>query len=85
MDRCPLYELRIDKWSKTVKVGEGETFPVCDVCWKTDRSGLVLITGPRSVTGRCVECLEYVNPRELAGKLMLSRKVYRGVCVNCTG
>jgi hypothetical protein len=62
---CLLCKSRIDGWSKTGRDGEGETFSVCDPCWEADRSGLVIVPGPVTVTARCDECLELMNPREL--------------------
>lgn len=83
MDRCPLCGSRLDKWSKTVRDGEGETFPVCDPCWVADRSGLMIVPGPVTVTARCDGCLELMNPRELAVRRALVKEVYRGTCARC--
>jgi hypothetical protein len=62
---CPLCAARIDRWSKTVRDGEGKTFPVCDACWEADRSGLVIVPGPIVVWGKCLSCGEWKNPRDL--------------------
>ena len=74
-----------DRWIKTVRDGEGDTFPACDPCWLANRDGLVIVPGPVTVTARCDECLEFMNPRELAVRRALVKEVYRGTCVSCAG
>ncbi len=75
-----------DSWIKTVRDGEGNTFPACDPCWlAADPGSLVIVPGHTSVTGRCDVCDEFLNPRELAVRRALVKEVYRGTCVACVG
>lgn len=86
MSRCPLCGVGIDRWSKTVRDGEGETFPVCDWCWEADRSGLVIVPGPVVVAARCDSCGHYINPREITPDTLVpaARKdAYGGTCILC--
>lgn len=76
---------RRDRWIKTVRNGEGDTFPACDPCWLANRDGMVIVPGPITVTARCDECLTFMNPRELAVRRGLVRKRYVGICVTCAG
>ena len=64
---------------------EGHTFPACDPSWLANRDGLVIVPGPVTVTGRCDECLEFMNPRELAVRRALVKEFYRGTCPACAG
>jgi hypothetical protein len=75
-----------DQWSKTVRDGEGDTFPICNPCYKHRRPELVIVPGPIVVWGKCLSCGEWVNPRELedlkpgaAGK----GDAPGGTCVDC--
>ena len=72
-----------DRWIKTVRDGEGGTFPACDPCWLANRDGLVIVPGPFTVTARCDECDGFMNPRELAVRRALVKEVYRGICRSC--
>ncbi len=75
-----------DEWIKTVRDGEGRTFPVCDPCYlASDPDPLVIVPGPISVTGRCDRCDRFLNPRELAVRRALVKEVYRGTCEDCAG
>jgi hypothetical protein len=88
VSRCPLCGSPIDPWTKTARDREGQTFPVCDPCWESDRSGLVIVPGPVVVWGKCLTCGEWKNPRCLvdvkpgaAGK----GDAPGGTCVGCHG
>jgi hypothetical protein len=77
-----------DQWDKTVRDGEGDTFPICDWCWQADRSGLVIVPGPVVVAARCDRCGGYFNPREIAPTTLrpAARKdAFGGVCRGCAG
>ncbi len=75
-----------DRWIKTVRDGEGRTFPACDDCYLAADSGsLVIVPGPMSVTARCDECDGFMNPRELAVRRALVKEIYREICVSCAG
>jgi hypothetical protein len=54
-----------DAWIKTVRDGEGNTFPVCDPCYLVYQAEVVIVPGPIVVWGRCLSCGEWKNPREL--------------------
>jgi hypothetical protein len=40
-------------WIKTVRDGEGQTFPACDPCYDANSSRLVIVPGVATVAGRC--------------------------------
>jgi hypothetical protein len=74
-----------DRWLKTVRPRSGgaSPFTVCDPCYALLAQRVWIIPGPISVTGRCDQCDEFVNPRELAVRRALVKEVYRGVCCSC--
>jgi hypothetical protein len=54
-----------DAWIKTVRDGEGKSFPICDPCYLAHRAELVVVPGPVVVWGKCLSCGEWMNPRKL--------------------
>jgi hypothetical protein len=55
-----------DAWIKTVRDGEGNTFPICNDCYESASTALVIVPGPVVVWGKCLSCGEWKNPRDLA-------------------
>ena len=76
-----------DRWIKTVRprYGGASAFPVCDPCYALLARRVWIVPGSVTVTARCDECDEFMNPRELAVRRALVKEVYRGTCVACAG
>ena len=75
-----------DRWIKTCRAADGSRLRVCDPCWETRASDLLIVPGDRVVTARCGGCGVYGNPREFAEYRAGGRHgAYSGTCGPCAG
>ena len=73
-----------DEWIKTCLAPDGSRLRVCDPCYATRASELVIVPGDRIVTARCDGCGVYANPREFAKYRPGGRHgAYSGTCGTC--
>jgi hypothetical protein len=56
-----------DRWIKTCRAAGGSRIRVCDSCYETRASELVIVPGDHVVTVRCDGCGIYGNPRDFVG------------------
>ena len=72
------------RWIKTCRAPDGSSLRVCDPCWETRASELVIVPGDRVVTARCDGCGVYGNPREFAEYKPGGRHgAFSGTCGPC--
>ncbi len=75
-----------DQWIKTCLAPDGFRLRVCDPCYETRASELVIVPGDHVVTARCDRCGHYGNPREFVEVHPGGRKdAYSGTCGACAG
>lgn len=75
-----------DQWTKTCRTPDGSRLRVCDPCYATRASELVIVPGDRVMTARCDRCGIYANPREFAEHRLGGRHgAYSGTCGPCAG
>jgi len=73
-----------DRWIKTCRTADGFRVRVCDPCFESRISELVIVPGDWIVTARCEGCGTYGNPRDLKDASPGGRKgVYAVTCGQC--
>ncbi|MDP9477753.1 MAG: hypothetical protein M3R38_19065 [Actinomycetota bacterium] len=73
-----------DRWIKTCRTTDGSRLRVCDPCYGSRASELVIVPGDRVVTARCDGCGVYGNPREFAEYRTGGRHgAFSGTCGAC--
>ena len=73
-----------DRWIKTCRASDGSRIRVCDPCYATRASELVIVPGDRVVTARCDGCGVYANPREFTEYRAGGRHgAFSGICGTC--
>ncbi len=75
-----------DRWIKTCRATDGFRLRICDPCYATRASELVIVPGSHVVTARCDGCGVYANPREFPQLSPGGRHgAFSGTCGLCTG
>jgi hypothetical protein len=74
-----------DQWAKTCLTPSGSRIRVCEPCYGSRASQLVIVPGDWVVAARCDSCGRYGNPREFSEVSPGGRKgAYSGTCGACT-